>query len=273
MSKGRLDGVAAADRMLGWRTYGTGLCLNAVYVALGSHTSDRPGFYTYALRALETVPAGNRHYDRTPPKGAIVFFTAGRNGYGHICISVGGGNVVSTDVPGSGRVGVTSISALERAWGRRFLCWTNWVMGYDINVAGAAPASTPAKPAPAPKPLLEEDDMLALRIKFGPATHLAILGPGIFRHLVHSDNPDKVKNILRIQDDWQEIDISELPVYLRTFGCDLNIWDVRDKNGKSTNNPADAFVVLDPLTGKALAGAVWTAVNARAAELRTLIEA
>jgi hypothetical protein len=135
VSEGILSGVDAANRMASWTRYATGKCLEAVYVALGSHASDRPGFYTYALRALETVPAGNRHYDRTPPKGAIVFFSAGRNGYGHICISVGGGNVVSTDIPASGRVGITSIATIEKAWGRRFLCWTNWVMGYDISTA------------------------------------------------------------------------------------------------------------------------------------------
>ena len=143
MTKGTVSGIAGADRMMSWRTYGSGLCLQAVDRALQKPLSDRPGFYTYALRALETVPAANRHYDRTPPKGAIVFFSAGRNGYGHICISVGGGNVVSTDIPSSGRVGVTSISAIEKAWGRKFLCWTNWVMGYNVTTA------TPAAPAPA----------------------------------------------------------------------------------------------------------------------------
>jgi len=146
VSKGILSGVDAANRMASWTRYATGKCLQAVYEALGSHPSDRQGFYTYALRALETVPVGNRRYDRTPPKGAIVFFTAGGNGYGHICISVGGGNVVSTDIPSSGRVGITSIAAIEKAWGRRFLCWTNWVMGYDISTA--EPAVTPPAPAP-----------------------------------------------------------------------------------------------------------------------------
>lgn len=143
MTKGTVDGVAAADRMMSWRTYKPGLCLQAVDVALQKPQSDRPGFYTYALRALETVPERNRHTDRTPPKGAIVFFSAGGNGYGHICISVGGGNVVSTDIPSSGRVGVTSIAAIEKAWGRKFLCWTNWVMGYNVTTAKAA------APAPA----------------------------------------------------------------------------------------------------------------------------
>lgn len=110
----------------------------------------------------------------------------------------------------------------------------------------------PPPPPPAPSPLLEEEEMLALRITNGNRIYLAVLGPGIFRHLLATDNPEKVKNVLRIQDDWQTIDISELPVFLRTYGCDLNIWDVRGGD----------FAVYDPLTGDVKSGNVWTATGA-----------
>ena len=177
MTKGTVSGIAGADRMMSWRTYGTGLCLQAVDRALQKPLSDRPGFYTYALRALETVPAANRHYDRTPPKGAIVFFSAGRNGYGHICISVGGGNVVSTDIPSSGRVGVTSIAAIEKAWGRKFLCWTNWVMGYNVTTAKpAAPAGGATKHVTVNRPLKDIQRVVGTTQDgiWGPKTEAAV---------------------------------------------------------------------------------------------------
>lgn len=106
----------------------------------------------------------------------------------------------------------------------------------------------------------EDDEMLALKITNGSATYSAILGPGIFRSLLSGDNPDRVKNLLRIQDDWQTIELKELPIYLRTFGCDLHIWDVR--NG--------VFVVRDPLDGSIAAGNVWTATGEIRAALARL---
>jgi hypothetical protein len=107
---------------------------------------------------------------------------------------------------------------------------------------------------------VEDDEMLALKITNGSATYSAILGPGIFRSLLSGDNPDRVKNLLRIQDDWQTIELKELPIYLRTFGCDLHIWDVR--NG--------VFVVRDPLDGSIAAGNVWTATGEIRAALARL---
>jgi hypothetical protein len=107
---------------------------------------------------------------------------------------------------------------------------------------------------------LEEEDMLALKIINGTATYYAALGPGMFRGLIANDNPERVKNILRIQDDWQVLDISELPIYLRTFGCDLGIYEIR--NG--------ALAVYDPLSGAMSPGAVWTATGEIRAALARL---
>lgn len=145
-----LDGVAAADRLIGFGTYRAGMCLEAVSKALGSFSlrSDRPGFYTYALRGWENTPADRKRYDRTPPKGAVVYFSASSNGYGHICLSLGGGRIASTDVPRNGVTGATTIDALERAWGRKFLGWAAWLMGHEVTVAsGGGAASGEAFPA------------------------------------------------------------------------------------------------------------------------------
>lgn len=141
-----LNGPAGADTLLSWGTYRAGYCLEAVSKALGAYhiPSDRPGYYTYALRAWETTPAAQRRYDRTPPKGAVVYLSAGANGYGHVCLSMGGGRIVSTDVPSNGRIGVTTIGDLERAWGRQFLGWAAYIMGHTVTVDGSASAPAPS---------------------------------------------------------------------------------------------------------------------------------
>ena len=146
-----------------------------------------------------------------------------------------------------------------------------WHARYMWDPWADAPGATPA-PTPQPQALLEEDDMLALVIHANNGgRHQAFLGIGTFRHALGTDNPERMKNILRIQDDWQEIHITELPSYLRTFGCDLNIWDFRDVNGKSTTDQS-RFAVLDPLTGSVAPGNVWTAANAARAEINRLSE-
>lgn len=121
----------------------------------------------------------------------------------------------------------------------------------DLPGTAPAPAGGGAKPlpTPAPPPPLEDDDMLMIKIN---KTHLVALGVGVFRHFIESDPFDKIMRVSRIQDDWQDITLAELPAFLRTYGCDLNIWDVR--NGQ--------FVILDPLTGNVGPGNVWTSTGA-----------
>ncbi|KEP75851.1 hypothetical protein HR12_20850 [Microbacterium sp. SUBG005] len=90
--------------------------------------------------------------------------------------------------------------------------------------------------------------MLALNIDAGPNGLVkAILGPGIFRHLVKDDDPERIKNIVRADDTWLDTTIKELPVLLRTYGCDLNIWDFRDGQ----------FCVLNPDDGTVRPGNMW----------------
>lgn len=118
----------------------------------------------------------------------------------------------------------------------------------DQHRNGPVPTGTPTAP---PKPL-EEDEMLMLNITGLGATHKVALGVGVFRHFVGGDPYEKIKNVSRIQDDWQDISAAELPAFLRTYGCDLRIWDVRDGQ----------FVVLDPITGNVGPGNAWTASGA-----------
>jgi hypothetical protein len=100
---------------------------------------------------------------------------------------------------------------------------------------------------------LEEDDMLALKINAGTrGEHLCTLAPGVFSHMIGADNPEWIKNVIRADDAWADVPLNRLPALLHRFGCDLHIWDIR--NGE--------FVVLNPLTGQATEGGMWSAVNA-----------
>jgi hypothetical protein len=102
--------------------------------------------------------------------------------------------------------------------------------------------------------LKEDDEMLAINIvdTQRKRSYKCAIGEGIFRHFIASDNPEWVKNVMRINDDWQDVDlITQLPVLLRTYGCDLNIYDF-------VNND---FAVHDPLTGTVKPGNMWSAVN------------
>lgn len=76
--------------------------------------------------------AGRKHEgDRTAPRGAPVFWAGGSRGYGHIALSLGRGLIRTTDVP-TGRVGVVSLSYVEKYWGQRYMGWTEDLNGVVI---------------------------------------------------------------------------------------------------------------------------------------------
>ncbi|MEI3845308.1 MULTISPECIES: N-acetylmuramoyl-L-alanine amidase [unclassified Microbacterium] len=132
--------------------------------------------------------------------------------------------------------------------------WEPW------HIIDYTPWDVPARPAPVTVP--EEDDMLALKIGIGGTWHLCTLGLGVFRHLISSDDPERIKNIIRADDKWLETDGNELPKLLQTYGCDLNIWDVR--NG--------AFVVYDPRDGSVRSGNMWAAWNVNRNKPQTVVK-
>jgi hypothetical protein len=126
----------------------------------------------------------------------------------------------------------------------------------DLDPWGAVPAFEGVTPFSDLQPV-EDDDMLMLNIA---GKHLAALGPGVFRHFLAFDPYEKIKNLSRVQDDWQDVSFGELPSLLITYGCDEHIWDVR--NGE--------FCVVDPLKTGADAvkpGNAWTAEKATRAAI------
>lgn len=65
------------------------------------------------------------------PAGTFVYWSGGRNGYGHVAITLGDGRCVSTDWP-SGRIGVAKIDDITRTWNLRLLGYV--VVYFDGHV-------------------------------------------------------------------------------------------------------------------------------------------
>lgn len=150
----------------------------------------------------------------------------------------------------------------DHGWKRTVYRWVNgrytlvepwhfeYVIGNDKHRFDGEPTGNTTTP-PTASP--QEDDMIAARITDGRGVeHHAIIGNGHLRHLIDADDLEWQKNISTSDDRWTDIPIQRLPSVLRTFACDLHIWDIRD----------GSFVVLDPLTGDVSAGALWSATNA-----------
>lgn len=87
--------------------------------------------------------------DRNPPEGAPCYYSGGQ--YGHAVISVGGGRIRSTDCTTATHVNDTDLGWPERAWGYKYLGWTEDINGVHLplpNEEGDMP--------------LNEDDLSAI---------------------------------------------------------------------------------------------------------------
>ncbi|KAK3813029.1 MAG: hypothetical protein J3Q66DRAFT_412384 [Benniella sp.] len=79
--------------------------------------------FTSAWVHWQSTPAKYKHVgDRNAPAGALVFFQGGK--YGHIAISTGGANLISTDIGGAGTLTRSTIGTIEKKWGQKYVGWT-----------------------------------------------------------------------------------------------------------------------------------------------------
>lgn len=75
---------------------------------------------------------GKMHTDRNPPRGAWVWWTSST--HGHVCLSLGDGQILSTDVHGPATVGVVSLRYIEDVWHHNYAGWSKW-FGVSFPVA------------------------------------------------------------------------------------------------------------------------------------------
>jgi hypothetical protein len=62
------------------------------------------------------------------PRGVPFFWTGGSRGFGHIVLSLGGGNCLSTDFIQTGHVDIVRIDNITHGWGQDPMGWTE-----DVN--------------------------------------------------------------------------------------------------------------------------------------------
>jgi uncharacterized protein YraI len=75
-----------------------------------------------ALDHWNAVPAADKHAnDYDVPAGGLAFFGGGD---GHVMVSIGGGQFMSTDIHGNGTLTVTTIAEVSSAWAKAYLGWT-----------------------------------------------------------------------------------------------------------------------------------------------------
>jgi uncharacterized protein YraI len=69
------------------------------------------------------IPGSLKHPGSTSvPAGGLAFFSSS-GGAGHVMISVGGGQFMSTDIGGAGTFTYTTISTIQSHWGETYLGW------------------------------------------------------------------------------------------------------------------------------------------------------
>lgn len=134
MTHTRAEAVTRAKAV---KSFDTGMCLRWVRTmfaipAAGDYDDDGDADAVDAWKR-----ARRRHPGAlTPPAGVPVFWTGGSRGHGHVAMSLGNGNVRSTDWPTAGQVGDVDIATLTARWGLPYAGWTEDLNGVTIPGGG-----------------------------------------------------------------------------------------------------------------------------------------
>ena len=109
--------------------------------------------YDHGWVGASAIDAWNRarhkHTSYPPPAGVPCYWAPkGRNPYGHIAVSLGGGRCRSSDYPSRGRVGTVDIRWIETHWPNtgRYLGWSDDIAG--VLIGGASPSPPATHPHP-----------------------------------------------------------------------------------------------------------------------------
>ncbi len=137
-----------------------GMCLHNAACVYGYRSS---GVHDAALQ-WRLIPAKYKHTGiaamRTAPAGALVFWTGGRLGYGHIGVADGFGNFFGTDLPTSNEFGRADVDRPKARWGLTPVGWT--LPFFEFGIAGTHKApTTGVASAPQPKPTPNLDAIIA----------------------------------------------------------------------------------------------------------------
>lgn len=112
-----------------------------------------------AVDGWKSEPESARHKDRNAPLGTPVAWSGGRNGFGHRAISLGNGQIRTTDGNGEGVVATRDLGWVERTWGLTYLGWSDTITGIQI------PDDT--KPAPVVKKHKSQLEVMSYNVQIG----------------------------------------------------------------------------------------------------------
>lgn len=80
--------------------------------------------YSTAVSNWQGTPGSLKHPgDWNAPAGALMYWSGGNTGAGHVAISLGNGFIISTDATGPGTVGQIPASTPTDKWGHPYLGW------------------------------------------------------------------------------------------------------------------------------------------------------
>lgn len=134
-----LSPTQAIKNALGTSRNPVGMCDHQVGVYYGYSSSG----YATAIAHWNAISGADKHPgDLNPPAGALVFWSGGSSGAGHVALSLGGGKIVSTDYPRAGITSTTTIDAISNGWGEHYMGWSKPVFQGQVNQA-----SFPSNPA------------------------------------------------------------------------------------------------------------------------------
>lgn len=142
----------AHNQSLNGPTYATGMCLRAVRTMYGVSA-----LYDDAAAAW----AHTKHRAAPGQRGALVWWTGGSHGHGHVAIATGDGYCWSVDIRRPGRFDRVPISTITREWGLT-------LAGESLDLNGVQVVPDP--PRPTPKLDHAIDDLRAARDARKPGT-------------------------------------------------------------------------------------------------------
>lgn len=113
-----------------------GLCDHAVAVAYAvGHSITTASAEPTAVGHWSDIPRNRKHPDdRLPAKGALLFWSGGSQGAGHVAIYMGKRKIATNDIFGYGGYYIARVLSIHARWGLTYLGWADPVfphLGWD----------------------------------------------------------------------------------------------------------------------------------------------
>lgn len=148
----------ARNQSLNGPTYPTGMCLKATrkLYDVDALYHDAATGWAHTVHRISAAQA---------PAGALVWWTGGSHGHGHVALYAGGGYCWSVDIRRPGRFDRVPVTEITRQWGLT-------LAGYSRDVNGVPVVPPPVKPSPHLDHALR--DLRTSRAKAGPRKRLRL---------------------------------------------------------------------------------------------------